>query len=314
MTADVIAIGLTTLDIVGHPIDALPAGEAGILIGGIEVVPAGTAGGFAMVAATLGLRAKLVSALGDDRPGRMVRMMLEDAGVDTSLVPIIDGVRSSATILPIDSAGRRPTLHAPGAAMLMEITDSAIEAAARARFVHWAAIGGFRIDPGARSRLLQAARQNNAYITCDLIAPGPTAREELEAILPYVDCFMPSLAEARLLTGQTLPQDAASALLSMGARQCIIKLGRDGALIATAEAQQTVPAFDIPVTDTSSCGDAFCAGYVAGLAQGWTVLQSAVFASATAALVAQGLGTLGALQNFAHTEDAAQTMKIRSQS
>ena len=55
MAADLLAVGLTTLDIVGYPIDAIPADEAGVLISGIDIVPAGTAGGFALVAAALGM-------------------------------------------------------------------------------------------------------------------------------------------------------------------------------------------------------------------------------------------------------------------
>src|SRR5277367_4602112 len=67
MTHGLLAIGLTTLDILGRPIDAIPADGTGRLIDEIELVPAGTAGGTALVAAKLGLKTKLLSALGADR-------------------------------------------------------------------------------------------------------------------------------------------------------------------------------------------------------------------------------------------------------
>jgi sugar/nucleoside kinase (ribokinase family) len=312
MTADVLAIGLLTLDIVGHPIDALPAEEAGVLIGGIEVVPAGTAGGFALVAATLGLKTSLISALGRDRMGRFVRLVLEEHGVDTGLVATLEGFPTSATILPVDSKGRRPTLHAAGASMLTQIGEAEIEAAGRARFVHYAAIGAFRIDAAARTRFLQAARGAGATISCDLISPGPAAHAEIAAILPAVDIFMPSLAEARFLTGHTEPEAAAAALRGVGARQCVIKCGADGVLLDGPEGQQRLPAFDVTVMDTTSCGDAFCAGTVAGLARGWALAEACRFGAATAALVAQGLGTLGKLQNFQHTLDSAAKLAPRT--
>jgi sugar/nucleoside kinase (ribokinase family) len=312
MVADVLAVGLTTLDILGHPIDALPAEEGGALISGIDVVPAGTAGGFALVASVLGLKTGLISALGQDRPGRFVRLVLEEHGVDTSLVPTLDGFPTSATILPIDSHGRRPTLHAVGASMLIEITAAAIAAASRARFIHWAAIGGVRIDPQARAEFLQAGRRAGATITCDLIAPGPKAAAEIAAILPAVDCFMPSLAEARFLTGHSEAEAAAAELLAMGARRCIVKLGAAGVLVASAQGMERIAAFDVQVVDTTSCGDAFCAGYVAGLDRGWGIAESCRFAAATSALVAQGLGTLGRLEGFAQALQAAATMKLRT--
>ena len=309
---DVLTIGLTTLDILGYPIDTLPAEDRGELISGIDVVPAGTAGGFALVTAVLGLKTQLISALGDDRIGRFVRMVLNEHGVDTSLVPVLPGLPSSATILPIDSHGRRPTLHAPGAAMLTEVTEAAIEAARHARHVHWAAIGGMRIDPAARARFLQAARDGGAGVSCDLIAPGPGAAAELAAVLPFVDVFMPSLTEALEVTKTASAEAAAKAFLEMGARCCIVKLGASGVLIASTEGCVAMPAFRVEVVDTTSCGDAFCAGFVAGQLQGWGTQKSARFGAATAAMVAQGLGTLGRLEGFAQIMSAMNTLPVRS--
>jgi sugar/nucleoside kinase (ribokinase family) len=52
-----------------------------------------------------------------------------------------------------------------------------------------------------------------------------------------------------------------------------------------------VPAFDIEVVDTTGCGDAFSAGFLRGLALGRDRRAAATLGCATAALVAQGLGT-----------------------
>ena len=312
MRADLLAVGLTTLDIVGYPIDAIPADEGGCLIQGIEIVPAGTAGGFALVAAVLGMQTALVSALGDDRAGRFVRTVLEEHGVATALCPTLPGFPTSATILPIDSAGRRPTLHAPGASLLMEIDDAAIAAAGQARFVHWAAIGARRITPERRDAFLQAARAAGATITCDLIAPAPDAAFELAKIAPVLDCFLPSLTEARALTGHTDPEACAAALIKLGIPTVIIKLGAAGTLAATADGVVRMPAFAVDVVDTTSCGDAFCAGTVAGWARGFDLEGRLQLGSATAALVAQGLGTLGKLVDFEHALAASRTMKPRT--
>lgn len=43
--------------------------------------------------------------------------------------------------------------------------------------------------------------------------------------------------------------------------------------------------------DTTGCGDAFSAGFLRGLALGHERREAAVLGCATAALVAQGLGT-----------------------
>jgi sugar/nucleoside kinase (ribokinase family) len=67
--------------------------------------------------------------------------------------------------------------------------------------------------------------------------------------------------------------------------------GGDGALVITADAVHEVPAFEIDVVDTTGCGDAFSAGYLRGLSLGRSLEAAARLGCATAAQVAQGLGT-----------------------
>jgi len=72
-----------------------------------------------------------------------------------------------------------------------------------------------------------------------------------------------------------------------------------------------LPAHDIAVVDTTSCGDSYCAGFIAGLDRGRSVIEAARFASATAALVAQGLGTLGKLEDFDATDRFMRETPLR---
>ena len=60
--------------------------------------------------------------------------------------------------------------------------------------------------------------------------------------------------------------------------------------------------------DTTSCGDSYCAGFIAALDRGWAPVEAARFATATAALVAQGLATLGKLESFDATLAAMHQM------
>ncbi len=149
--------------------------------------------------------------------------------------------------------------------------------------------------------MLEAAKAAGAVVTCDLIGPRRTAADEVRRLLPHVDYFMPSAAEAVVLSGTEDLAEAASSFLGMGARACIIKNGRHGALVWLDDAHHRVPEFDVTPKDTTSCGDAFCAGFIAALDRGWAPLDACRFAHMTAGLVAEGYATLGALEGFDQT-------------
>ena len=307
-----ICLGLTTLDVVALPIDALPADEGTTLVERIVIVPAGTAGGAAMVAAALGLETRLATALGGDLAGRVVRLALEDQGVDLALIETLPDLPTSTTILAVNSQGGRPNFHAMGAGFFAGPSDAIAKAAGQTRFLHYAGVGGPRLDGGPGAQLLETAKAAGATVTCDLISPQPGALDELRRLLPYVDYFLPSAAEAVMLSGRDDLADAARFFTDFGAGNCIIKAGARGAVALLDGAVITVPSYEITPVDTTSCGDAFCAGFIVALDKGYSPHDACRFAGATAALVAQGPGTLGLLAGVDDVKSAMSTLSTRA--
>lgn len=303
-------IGLTTLDVVARAIDELPKVEGTGLVEGIACAPAGTAGAPALLAARLGVPSRLISAVGDDLTGRFIRAALSDAGVDVSDLETLPGLPSSTTLLAVSSSGVRPGFHALGAGMLARVTPGALQAASEVGFLHYGGVGGPKLDGGEGLSIVQAASRAGALITCDLIAPQPSAIEEVRRLLPHVDYFLPSAAEAVFLTGQQDLFAAAETFRSWGAKACIIKNGGRGSVVVLDDVSTTLPAYAITPVDTTSCGDSYCAGFIAALARGWAPLDAARFGTATAALVAQGLATLGKVESFEATEAAMRQMTL----
>jgi sugar/nucleoside kinase (ribokinase family) len=310
MGSGLLCVGLATVDIAARAVDRLSGPEGAVLIEGIEMAPAGTAAGAALVAAALGVKTSLVSMAGADRKGRFLRMALAEQGVDVSLLAEHPTRPTSATLIAIDSEGRRPSFHAFGAGHFGEVTDGAIAAARAARFVHWAGVGSPKLDGGPGASLVQAAHAAGAIVTCDLIAPRATALDELRRLLPHVDYFLPSVAEAFALAQTQDLAQAADFFLGLGAGACIIKNGAAGSYLALGARRLSLPAHAITPLDTTSCGDSYCAGFIAALDRGWAVVDACRFATATAALVALGLGTLGRVETFEATEMAMRQMPL----
>jgi len=311
MTWDLLTIGLTTLDVVAVPVNALTHTERAILVDQIACLPAGTAAGAALVAGTLGLSVTHVGAIGDDHTGAFIRLGLERAGIDTRHLTSHPDQRSSTTLLTVEADGTRSGYHALGATSALALTPDVVASAQGARFVHYGAVGLPATDGGAGADLLRAARAAGAVVTCDLISPRPGAQAEVARLLPHVDWFMPSAAEAFALSGATTLAAAADVFLGQGAGACIIKNGAHGAYVAIGQDRMTVPAHEVQVVDTTSCGDSFCAGFITALARGAAPIDAVRFAAATAALVASGAGTLGRLTDHTTTEAAMRSLPLR---
>ena len=294
---DLLAIGLTTIDITVYPVASLPDGETGQIVEKIMLSPAGTAGGTALVAQKLGLQAAIASAVGDDAQGHLIRSLFDAAGVDTSLLTILPEWPTSTTVLPIRPNGDRPNWHMMGASIFAPVSKAVFAALARTTAVHWGGVG-FPSAAGNGAELLREARGRGIFTSCDLIAPSDAAQTDLDALLPHIDLFMPSLAEVRALAGTDDPVEGAHHFMARGAGGCLIKMGSAGALLVLPDDRIHVPAYLIDPVDSTSCGDSLCAGYIVGRTRGLGPAEALQFGVATAAQVALDVGTLGKLEGY----------------
>jgi sugar/nucleoside kinase (ribokinase family) len=299
----VACVGVYIADVLGRTIDDLPKGQVSRIIEEIRITAAGSAGGTAVDLARLGADVVAVGALGDDRLGAFLRTTLHEEGVRTSGLVAKEGFQTSATILPISSAGERPAWHVPGANARLALDDIAPEALDGCDAVHLGGITALpALDGVPAGQLLERARTAGAFVTADCLG---VKREDalalLEPVLPHVDVFMPNDAEALRITGAADVETAARRFLGMGASAAIITMGAAGCLIADAAGIRRRPALPVPVVDTTGAGDAFCAGVITGHGLGWSLDESARLGTAAAALTLQGLGSDAGVRSLADT-------------
>lgn len=312
-THDVSVCGSYILDILGVPVTEIPPGGTRYLIDEIRLTVAGTAGGTVVPCARLGLKALAVGAVGADEKADWVLDALKRDGIDVSVMERIADSPPSATILPIRPDGSRPALHARGASARWRISPAAQARACEGRIVHLGGVGSLLAMDGEPSRALLAdARKAGRTTTLDLISARAETLALVEPLLPEVDFFMPSIDETAAMVGTHDPAACARFFLDKGAGACAISLGGDGSFVMTRDGQAfTMPAFEVPVRDTTGCGDAYSGGFIAGLARGWTLPECARLATATAALVATGLGSGANLVSFDETVNAMNSLPVR---
>jgi sugar/nucleoside kinase (ribokinase family) len=305
MRYDVSIIGLFILDVLGRPVRAIPEGGNVEFIEEIRLTVAGTAGGTVVGTAKLGLKSLAVGAVGDDEKADFVLATLRKFGVDTTAMQRLVGVPTSATILNVRPNGDRPALHVRGASDHFDVPTSLYHQVFDARIIHLGGTGLLRRLDGERSRaLLAEAKARGRIVTFDLIAATAETIGIVRPLLPFIDYFMPSIEEAREMSGRKSPEDCASFYLDEGAACCVLTLGGGGAFYAHRDGTQLrVPAYNVKVVDTTGCGDAFDAGFIAALHHKMDPETSVRFAQATAALVATGLGSDAGIVSFEHAMD-----------
>jgi sugar/nucleoside kinase (ribokinase family) len=288
MTA--IAMGVHVLDVLVRPVEAIPEGQGGQLVEEIRMTAAGSAGGAALILAKLGATVRSAGAVGSDPVGDMLVGLLERDGVDTSLLVRRDDVQTSASVLPIRPNGDRPAFHVVGANGTYGPDDAPWDDIAAATHLH---LGGPEFMGGeAAATILSRAREGGVVTSADVLAPGdPGLLEWIAPALEHLDYLLPNDEQALGFTGEDDVEAACRALVDRGVGCVAATCGAEGVVLVDADGAERVPAFAIDVVDTTGCGDAFSAGFLRGLALGRSRRDAAVLGCATAALVAQGLGT-----------------------
>ena len=143
----------------------------------------------------------------------------------------------------------------------------------------------------------------------DLVGAGSDTWTFVEPLLPHIDYFIPSIEEAEILSGLDGVEENIKFFQSRGVKCPVLTMGGDGSMIAMGDARIHVPAYNIDVIDTTGCGDAFTAGFIAGLAEGRALEEAAHLGTASASLVASGLGSDAGITDRAQVEAAMTTWR-----
>ncbi|MBI2245990.1 MAG: sugar kinase [Nocardioides sp.] len=283
-------VGVHVLDTHVLGIESIPARSDGQLVETIRMSPAGTAGGTAVVLSRLGAEVRSFGAVGADPIGSTLLALLEREGVDVTGLVRKPDQQTSASVLPVRPNGDRPAWHCIGANGAFTLDDLDLAALDGCSHVH---LGGPEFLGGeAAGKLLEHARSLGATTSLDLLAPGdPDLLAWVADALPHTDYLLPNDEQVLGFTGASSIAEGARALVAAGAGCVAVTQGSRGALVVTADEVVEVPAYAIEVVDTTGCGDAFSAGFLRGLSLGRDLRDAAELGCATAAQVAQGLGT-----------------------
>lgn len=226
----------------------------------------------------------LSGIIGRDEFGDFILEEAANHQVDTSRVRISEQDATSFTYVMVNSQnGNRTFFHHMGANHRLCADDFA-NLGGQARIAHVAyllLLPALEQEDSAwkttGAKALAALQEQGFQVSLDLVSAPETSRYQqwVKPALPWVDYLIINDEEAKRLT-QRNDDDyfaAARELLTMGVRQIVCIHYPQGAVAVNAQGEAVdVPAYHVPqsqIVSTLGAGDAFCAGVLYGIHEGW---------------------------------------------
>ncbi|MFD1717457.1 5-dehydro-2-deoxygluconokinase [Georgenia deserti] len=255
----------------------------------------GSAANVTVAAARHGLRAALVSRVGEDPFGRYLLRELADLGVDPRFVCVDPALKTPITFCEIFPPDHFPIYfyREPKAPDLNVAPDDLDLEAVRGARIFWVTVTGLSREPSrAAHHAALTARGRTPHTVVDLdyrpvFWPEPgEATAQIARVLETATVAVGNREECEVAVGETEPDRAADALLERGVELAIVKQGPKGVLARTAEETVEVPPYAVDVVNGLGAGDAFGGALCHGLLSGWDLERVLRFANVAGAIVA----------------------------
>jgi ribokinase len=241
----------------------------------------------AICAGRLGASVLFIGKVGNDEPAEHLADWFARSNVDARFLYRSPTAYTGLGFVLVDAAGEVMIVSDMGANA--ELTAAEIDAAApamgNARFF----LTQFEVPPALA---LHGARLAKQLGLTTVLVPAPMAPLP-DGPLAFIDVILPNETEARLLAGHGAGEEVEPArlveeiTLRWGVPNVVVTRGARGVHARCEGRAHDLPAFAVPVVNTTGAGDAFAAGMVVALARGadWGAALEA--ASAVAAIAVQ---------------------------
>lgn len=248
----------------------------------------------------LGHSVRLFSAVGCDVRGERALDQMNALGLATEFVQKVADRPTGTAEVTTDSSGSATFVIDRPAAFDRIRFDGDVAAGISSFQPDWIYFGTLaQTDPEAENTLFRLLKEcEGARCFYDLnLRTGHWNLALLERLSRAATVLKLNDAEAELLFRSCFDAEKFSMddfcrswRSRYGVETICITLGREGCAVFTDGVLHRFPGFPIEVADTVGAGDAFAAGFLHGLDQGWALERIASFANALGAVVASRPG------------------------
>ncbi|MBP3663622.1 MAG: carbohydrate kinase family protein [Tyzzerella sp.] len=237
------------------------------------------------------MKVKAIGKIGNDEEGAYVSEVLRHGGVDISGFVVEDGDKTSFTEVMSVINGQRTFFTYPGTSADFGYDDMDFEHL-DTKILH---LGYFllleKVDQGDGLHILKKAKELGIQTSVDLVSENSDRYSLVLPCLPYTDYLIINENEAGKLvniepTDENL-KGIAYKLKELGVQKKVVIHKPDYAVCLSEEGYTVVPSYQLPndyIKGTTGAGDAFCAGTLVGIYQGWNDKEILEFASGCAVM------------------------------
>ena len=306
----IVVIGSSVMDVIGRPLTALlPRSSAP---GELRMSPGGVARNVAENLARLGVEVTLITAVGDDPPGRQLLEQAEAAGVDVRHALTVTGERTGMYMGVLDPQGGLH-LALDDMGLVRSLSRDYLRSKTRVLEQAQAIFLDANVPPDSLELLVAIARRAGIPVAAD-----PTSASLAANLRPHLkDLWLisPNVAEAEILCPQPVPHadrdllrdplrdaqrdaqrdraiEAARYLVAEGVKIALVTMAEFGVGYASAETSGHVPAVITEVVDPTGAGDAQTAAVLFGLLSGIPLDESVRLGASAAALTLRTNGSV----------------------
>ncbi len=251
----------------------------------IVVTTGGGATNAAVCFERMGLQSALVSCVGRDFWGRMVREQLEEEGVSLLYLQTNKKHKTSSSTALVGLDGDRTILVHRGASNYLSwrgVDWDRLDG-------RWAYISSLGGDFTLLEKILQWSKDKGVKLAFNPGGSELREKERLWKILPYFEILLVNKQEAMQLTGES--DLRAAWFYSCGSEIVVVTDGQKGAHAYTKDKnhihQNAIIAKAVEVT---GAGDAFGSGFVAGLINGLKIEKALETAAYNSSSVVEHIG------------------------
>ncbi len=239
----------------------------------LRPVPGGGPFNTAIALGRLGVPVSFLATLSRDAYGNLLAGLLDDAGVDTSLVRRSDAPTPLAIVHRGADGANAYTFYLTGTAVTDLPPDALPPLPDDAIALHVGTLG-LAVDPPAaafEALLLREAGRRTIVLDPNVRPPvfgdQGAYRERFERLAARATVVKLSDGDAAWIYPGLEATDALERVLALGPQLVAVTLGPEGAIAATRGARASVGAVPVEVVDTVGAGDVFGAALLATLVE-----------------------------------------------